>query len=222
MSAKTIRNEYQFLSAAVKLARPDFALRVTLPREVKAYRDLPDPKTVISAVRGTDIELPVLLSMWMSLTASEIRGIKVSSIHDGFLTVDETVVQVDGVAIHKKAGKAYDRNRRLKVPRYIMQLIEKTEAWKNGQGYIETRSGKALSSRFTRLMENKGIKMRFHDLRHMFASIGASLNLTQKTLQDMGGWSNPSTMVNTYQHSFEADREMVERSIDRYFNKMLK
>lgn len=221
VSAKSVKNEFGFLSAALKMARPEFALRVTLPKQVKTFRDLPEPAEVIKAVKGTDIELPALLAMWLSLTASEIRGIKVSSIRNGILTIDETIVQVDGQPVHKKAGKAYDRNRRLKIPKYIMDLIGKTDAWSNGEGYIEPRSGKALSSRFTRIMQKYGYEMRFHDLRHIFASVGSRLNISQKVLQEMGGWSNPQTLTNVYQHTFESDRKKSENAIDRYFNDLL-
>lgn len=222
VSAKYVKNLYSFLSASVKLVRPDLALRVTLPKPVKTFREIPEPAEVIKAIKGKDIELPALLAMWLSLTASEIRGIKVSSIQNGILTIDETIVQVDGLPVHKAAGKAYNRNRQLKVPKYIMELIKQTEAWKKGEGYIEPRSGKAISSRFSRVMHNAGITMRFHDLRHEFASVGARLNANQKVLQDMGGWSNPATLQNVYQHAYEADRKKAERAIDRYFGKLVK
>ena len=208
------------MRSAVALARPDLALRVTLPKPVKTFRDLPEPDAVIAKVKGTDIELPALLSMWLSLTASEIRGIKVSSIQNGILTIDESVVQVNGVAVHKKAAKAFDRNRRIRVPDYIMELIKKTDAWKNGEGYIETRSGKALSSRFNRV--TKGM-MRFHDLRHLFASVGSEiLKISERTLMDIGGWSTPSTMKKVYTHSFEQDRFAEQKKIDQYWENLLK
>ena len=218
ISAKTVKNEYEFLRAAVSLARPDFALRVTLPRPVKTFRDLPRPEEVIEKVRGKDIELPALLAMWLSLTASEIRGIKVSSIQNGILTIDESVVQVNGVAVHKEAAKAFDRNRRIRVPDYIMCLIEQTPAWKSGEGYIETRSGKALSSRFSRVM---GGTMRFHDLRHLFASVGLALNVPEKYLMEQGGWSSPHVMKDVYQHTFEKERISHQDQIDRYWEKLL-
>ena len=218
VSAKTVKNEYEFLRAAVALARPDLAIHVTLPKPVKTFRDLPTPQQVIKNVKGSDIELPALLAMWLSLTASEIRGIKVSSIKDGILTIDESVVQVNGEAIHKPAAKAYDRNRRIRVPDYIMGLIKKTDAWKKGVGYIETRSGKALSSRFSRVMKGT---MRFHDLRHLFASVGLALNVPEKYLMEQGGWSTPSTMKTVYQHTFEKERIDHQGTIDNYFSKLV-
>lgn len=218
VSAKSVKNAYEFLRAAVSLARPDFAMRVTLPKPVKIFRDLPTPKEVVEAVKGKDIELPAMLAMWLSLTASEIRGIKVSSIRDGILTIDEAVVQVNGQAVHKEAAKAYDRNRRIKVPAYIMGLIEQTDAWKRGEGYIETRSGKALSSRFSRVIKGR---MRFHDLRHIFASVGLALNIPEKYLMEQGGWSSPHVMKDVYQHTFEKERIDHQGQIDRYWENLL-
>ena len=218
VSAKFVKNEYAFLSAAIKLVRPDFALRVTLPKPTKTYRDLPTAEDVLTSVRGTDIELSALLAMWLSLTASEIRGIKVSSIKDNILTIDETVVQVKGKPVHKERGKAFDRNRRVRIPPYIMSLIEQTEAWKAGEGYIETRSGKAISSRFTRVT---GGICRFHDLRHIFASVGLALNIPEKYLMEQGGWSTPATMKNVYQHTYEQERISHQDQIDRYFDALL-
>ena len=218
VSAKSVKNAYEFLRAAVSLARPDFAMRVTLPKPVKTFRDLPTPEEVVAKVKGTDIELPAMLAMWLSLTASEIRGIKVSSIRDGILTIDEAVVQVNGQAVHKEAAKAYDRNRRIKVPAYIMGLIEQTVAWKRGEGYIEPRSGKALSSRFSRVIKGR---MRFHDLRHIFASVGLALNIPEKYLMEQGGWSSPHVMKDVYQHTFEKERIDHQDQIDRYWENLL-
>lgn len=214
LSAKYIKNEYQFLTASVRMVRPEFALRITLPKPTKTYRELPTPTEVINLVVGTDIELPALLAMWLSLTASEIRGIKVSSIKDGILTIDETIVQVNGEAVHKSRGKAFDRNRRIRVPDYIMRLIEQTDAWKEGSGYIEPRSGKALSSRFQRVT---GGICRFHDLRHLFASVGLALGVPEKYLMEQGGWSTPSTMKSVYQHTFEQERLRHQDALDQYF-----
>ena len=221
VSAKTVKNEYAFLRSSISYIRPEFSPRVTLPKPVKTFRDLPTPAQVIQAVRGTDIELPALLAMWLSLTASEIRGIKVSSIRKDILTIDETVVQVNGEAVHKKAAKAYDRNRRIKVPAYIMKLIEQTPAWKAGEGYIEPRSGKAISSRFTRVVRKAGLDMRFHDCRHIFASVGLALGVPEKYLLEQGGWMTPATMKNVYQHTYESERLNNQGRIDAYFTGLL-
>lgn len=219
---KTVKNIYGLLSASLKMVRPEFCPVVTLPKTVRTFRDLPEPELVIQAVKGTDIELPVLLAMWMSLTASEIRGIKVSSIKGNILTIDESVMRIDGEDVHKQRAKTYTRNRRIQIPDYIMDLIRQTDAWKAGEGYIEPRSGRSLYGKLQYRLGKHGIKMRFHDLRHLFASIGSQkLGIPEKTLMDIGGWATPNVMKSVYTHSFEQDRENNQKQIDAYFLRLL-
>jgi integrase len=224
IAPKTVINAYGMYRSAIARAVGDeyFNPKVRLPKEVKKYKDLPTPKEVIEAVKGSDIELPVLLAMWMSLTESEIRGIKVSSIRDGVLYIEEAVVQINGVPVHKEAAKAYDRNRKNRIPPYIMKLIEKTDAWKAGEGYIETRSGNALYKRFQRVLADKDVKpMRFHELRHLFASVGLQLGIPEKYLMEKGGWSTPHIMRSVYQHTFTSEMDYFTSQIDNYFESLI-
>lgn len=223
ISPKTVKNFHGLLSGALKEHRPELVLTTSLPTVPKKFIELPPIEDVLKAIRGTDIELPAMLAMWLSLSASEIRGIKVDAIRDGVLTIKESVVQVDGVAVHKDATKAYERTRRLAVPNYIMGLIEKTDAYKNGSGYIETRSGKAITCRFQRVLNNAGVdRMTFHQLRHMNASIMALLNVPTKYAQERGGWKTDHTMKRVYQHTFGKERDAVDRTIDSFFEERLK
>lgn len=223
ISPKTVKNFHGLLSGALKEHRPELVLTTSLPTVPKKFIELPPVEDVLKAIKGTDIELPAMLAMWLSLSASEIRGIKVDAIKDGVLTIKESVVQVDGVAVHKNATKAYERTRRLAAPPYIMGLIEKTDAYKNGFGYIETRSGKAITCRFQRVLKNAGVdRMTFHQLRHMNASIMALLNVPTKYAQERGGWKTDYTMKRVYQHTFSKERDAVDRTIDSFFEERLK
>jgi len=222
ISSKSVINAYGLISAALRKERPDFHPDVTLPKKVKTYKQLPEPAEVIAAIKGKDIELPALLAMWMSLTVSEIRGIKVSSIRDGVLYIEESIVQINGLPVSKAAAKAYDRNRKNRIPPYIMKLIEKTDAWKNGEGYIETRSGQAIHDRFRRVMKEAGIEgITFHDLRHEFASVGVRLQIPEKLLMEKGGWSTPHIMKSVYQHTFTSDMDESTNKIDAYFQQLV-
>ena len=220
LSAKSIRNIYGLLSGAVHMFRPDFLINVTLPRPVKQFRDLPNPALLVSAVRGTDIELPTLMAMWMSLTASEICGVKVSSIHGDVLEIDEVKVRTAAGWIAKKAAKEFTRNRRVRIPPYIMELIKQTDAWKAGAGYIEPRTGQALYERFVRVTQKAGLSLRFHDCRHYFASISASLNIPEKTIMAEGGWASPHVMKSIYTETFEQDRLKNRTVLDDYFTSL--
>lgn len=221
-SAKTVHNVHGLITGALCEADPNLKFNIALPKIQKKFIELPPVEDVIRAVKGTDIELPAMLAMWLSLSVSEIRGISVENIKDGILTVQETVVQVDGVAVHKKATKAYDRTRRLAIPPYIMGLIEKTDAYKDGSGYIETRSVTAIGCRFRRVLEKAGVEhMTFHQLRHMNASVMAALGIPNLYAQERGGWSTDHTLKKVYQHTFSREREAVDKTVDSFFEQMI-
>ena len=222
-SAKTVHNFHGLLTGALAEICPEIRLRVALPKIQKKFIELPPAEDVIGAIKGTDIELPAMLAMWLSLSVSEIRGININAIKDGVLTIKESVVQVDGVAVHKAATKAFERTRRLSIPPYIMRLIEQTEAYKQREGYIETRSNQAILFRFKRILKKAGVQeMTFHQLRHMNASIMAMLNVPEKYAQERGGWKTPHTMKRVYQHTFSKERERVDETINRFFGDVLK
>lgn len=222
-SAKTVHNVHGLITGALSEADPNLKFNIALPKMQKKFIELPPVEDVIRAVKGTDIELPAMLAMWLSLSVSEIRGIRVENIKDGILTVKETVVQVDGIAVHKETTKAYDRSRRLAIPPYIMGLIENTDAYKDGSGYIETRSVTAIGCRFRRVLAKAGVEhMTFHQLRHMNASVMAALGIPNLYAQERGGWATDHTLKRVYQHTFSREREAVDKTIDGFFNEIIR
>lgn len=222
ISPKTIHNFYGMLIAALKEADPDLRIDAALPKIQKRFIELPPVEDVIQAIKGTDIELPALLAMWLSLSMSEIRGIRVGAIKDGVLTIQESVVDVNNIAVHKNATKAYDRTRRLAIPEYIMNLIKQTDAYKRGDGYIETRSGNAVTARFRRVLKAADVPyMTFHQLRHMNASVMVALGVPNLYAQERGGWSTDHTLKRVYQHTFSKERETVDRTVDSYFENII-
>lgn len=223
ISPKTIHNFHGLLIAALKEADPDLRIDTALPKIQKKFIDLPPVEDVIRAVKGTDIELPAMLAMWLSLSMSEIRGIKVDAIKDGILTIKESVVDVNNIAVHKEATKAYDRTRRLAIPKYIMNLIQQTDAYKSGEGHIETRSGNAVTARFRRVLKSADVPyMTFHQLRHMNASVMAALGVPNLYAQERGGWSTDHTLKRVYQHTFSKERIEVDKMVDSFFEDKIK
>lgn len=109
------------------------------------------------------MELPILLAIWLGLRASEIRGITWDSIEGEYLHIKQAIVEGEhGPAV--KGTKTYSGNRRVRVPLYIMSLIE---AQPKTDEYITHMSGQAIYKGFCRLCEKSGLPhYRFHDLRH--------------------------------------------------------
>ena len=160
LSPKSISNAYGLLSAALGVYAPDFNCKVTLPKKQKKIKELPKPEEVFNAIKGTEIELPCLLAMWLSLRMSEVRGLRKSDIQNGKIIIQNSVVTADGKRVEKSATKTYDSTRIEDLPQYISDLINKVET-----EYITELSGQAIYKRFVRLLDKNGLPhMTFHVL----------------------------------------------------------
>ncbi len=63
--------------------------------------------------------------------------------------------------------------------------------------------------------------MRFHDLRHLNASVMVALGVPDLYAMERGGWKTKSTLNRVYQHTFSAERQAVDQKIDQYFESLL-
>lgn len=148
LSAKTIQNAHGFLSSVLNIYKPNMRPQTALPKRKKRYKELPSPQKLFEAVYGTDIELPVLLAMWLSFSMSEIRGIKRSDIKDGVLTLNRVIVDVDNKPVVKEEMKEYERTRCHAVPPYIMNLIVQS----NGE-YLVPMNSYSITYRWRKVLE---------------------------------------------------------------------
>ncbi len=219
LSAKSISNAYGLLSSALAVYAPDLNFKITLPKKKKEIRTMPEPEEIIRIVKGTEIELPCLLAIWLGMRMSEIRGLRKSDIKNGCIVIQNSIVTVDGQQIEKEQTKTYDSTRIADLPEYIQKLIDNVEG-----EYITELSGQAIYKRFIRIQQKNGIEptIRFHDLRHMNASVMLKLNVPDKYAMERGGWATTSTLKSVYQHTFSAEREIVNRTVNDYFNKIVK
>lgn len=218
ISPKTVKNGWALISASVRKVT-GVTWAVSLPQAVKKLKMYPDPEEVIKKVAGSSVELPCLLALWLSFTMSEIKGLKRSSIRDGYICIDRVLVQAGTEEIEKASGKTYYRNRAHALPPYLMALIEKTPAWQSGEDvYLIPDSRDTIYRRFKRLVP----ELSFHDLRHLSASIGLNeLGLPEKVMQERGGWSTDQVMKTVYSHSFPRVRKESDEKINQFFVEIL-
>ncbi len=218
-SPKTISNAHGLLVSVLNVYRPELRVKTTLPKQQKKIKHLPDVRQVFKAIKGSEIELPCLLAMWCSLRMSEVRGVRKSDIKNNCLTVHNTIVTVNGKHIEKNATKTIESTRELRLPKYILDLIN---ALPQDQEYITILTGQAISKRLSRLLKKNGVEdLSFHGLRHMNASIMVALGIPDKYAMERGGWSSDHIMKSVYQHTFTKEREAVDDKIDDFFNSII-
>lgn len=225
IAPKTVNSAYCFISTAIyDYAGVRFATR--LPKIPKKNITLPKPKQIFDLFVGTEIELPVLLAMWLSFSMSEIRGLKCSSVKGNIISINQVIVDVDGEHIEKSIAKAENRIRQHILPGYLLNLITNTEVY---QHYLETgeddflikMTASMITKRYRKIMP-EDMYVSFHKLRHINASVMLALNIPEKYAMERGGWKTPYTMKEVYQHTFSDERQQIDRRIDDYFENLIK
>jgi len=218
LSPKTLRNARGLLSASLAMYLPDFTLHITLPARQNKIKNLPTPEEVIKATHGTRIELPVLLSLWLSLRMSEVRGIRYKDIQDGTLTIQNTKIKFGAKEFEREQTKTFKSTRVLAIPPYLMQLIGTGEP----DEYVIKLKAQTITKILKRIIKEKtGKEMVFHDLRHLNASVMLELGVPDKYAMERGGWSSPNTLQAVYQHTFSEKRKSVDKQIDNYFSALI-
>ena len=219
ISAKRLQNEYGLIRTVLKKYRKDIDFEeISLPKVPPRQPELIQPEIILNIIKGTDIELAVLLAMWLSFTQSEIRGLTKSKSIDGdYITIKEVVVDGVNGATRKSIGKNKYRNRRHKMPAYIKQLIDQVDG-----DVLVPMNGNMIYRKWTRLLDQNNLPhITFHDLRHVNASVMALLRIPDRYAQERGGWKTDKIMKAVYQQTFSDEREAVDKKIDEYFeNKM--
>lgn len=218
-SPKTVRNTWGLIVSSITMQQPDKRLFVTLPAPKKVIKELPTPQQVMMAVKGTSVELPALLAMWLSLRMSEVRGIKYGDIKNGVITIQRVKLYVNKTDVVREQTKTYESTRQIRLPKYLIDLIG--EGSKND--FVINQTENMIYKKFVSCIEKAGLPhMRFHDLRHMNASIMLQLGIPEKYAMERGGWSTNSTLQNIYQHTFSSEREVIDQKMNDYFESLIK
>lgn len=218
LSPKSVRNAHGLLSAALGMYMPDFSLRTTLPQKKTKIKDLPTPEEVLKAVSGSDIELPVLLALWLGMRLSEILGLRFSDVSsDGVITISHVRVVVNGELIEKDTTKTAGSTRRVTAPTPIMERINAIPHQSDDGHIVDSYIG-GIRKKFKRIIQAAGLKdMTFHDLRHLNASVMLALGIPDKYAMERGGWSSSSTLKAVYQHTFSDARLEADNKVNNYF-----
>ena len=181
---------------------------------------------MFEALRGTKLELPVLVAAFYGFRRGEVLGLKWDAIdfERGTISVIRTVttITLDGkqTEIEQQSAKTKSSLRTLPLigsfREYFLQVKEAQEL--NEQicgncynheydGFVfvdelgERMRANYLTSAFPKFLESHGLRrMRFHDLRHSCASLLLANGVPLKHIQEWLGHSDFTTTANIYAH----------------------
>ena len=217
LSAKSVKNVYGLLYASIGMFRPDVVFRVSLPKIVYERKSAPsneDIQTLFSQANG-HLKLCIALAAFGSLRRGEICALQYGDIHGNTVYVHaDMVIHEGGGFEYKEIPKTSDSVRFVSMPPEVLKLVgngHKTD-------FIIPMTPSAVSCAFRKLRDRLGIKIRFHDLRHYYASVGAVLGVPDTYLSEFGGWRRGSSVLKqVYQNTFsQASHDFSQKMVD-YF-----
>jgi integrase len=198
---------------------------VTLPKkrkfQGKAYNK-EQLNNLLTLVKGTKIELPVLLAAFLGLRREEILGLKWKSvdIQNRTIFINEVRVRA-GKNIVIKQPKTDKSQRALYIPNEVysvlLELKKEQDNYKkllgkeyDTQGYLYAHDdGKpyrvnSISDQFKKFIDRSNLPpIRLHDLRHTFASILYNEGVDLKSISEALGHSDLGTTNKIYTHRFD-------------------
>jgi integrase len=188
------------------------------------YKTLTKAEVAIvrEAIKETSLFLPVSFSVSLGLRRAEALGLRWEDINfeSGIISIRQTIVMTS-VGPILQTPKTKHSIRDIPMPTQIRDLLlaEKESQASNrlflGGDYHENdfvcckENGDAYSPnyithRFSKVLEELSLtKIRYHDLRHTFATIALENNVPLKVVSALLGHSNIAVTANIYSHVTE-------------------
>ena len=174
----------------------------------------------MASIFDTETKLYIALAAFGSCRRGEICAIKYADLLPDGVYIHADIVQNDkNEWVYKEMPKTSESVRKVKLPDSVLALFGNGEA----DEFVIKRTPLAVSHKYERLRHNLGLDhIRFHDLRHYFASIAAVLDIPQNYIADFGGWRKDSPVLReVYQNKIIPIAEQYSEKLNSHFRKLI-
>ena len=225
-SAKSVRNAWGLIYAAIAEQNPDFHCNVTLPKKAPPKGRAIDPEVlreIFQHVKGTRYELPILLDAFLGLRRSELFALRKSDFDftRGTVTISRAYVQSpDGSWVEREATKTAAGYRVLSVDPELLKAVEGVEC---AERLFEGIHPNTLYTHLKRITEAHGLPhVRVHDFRHTFASVSHLLGVPDHYTMAAGGWASRPVMDAVYTHAIDSAGAQFADKVAAFYSELTK
>ena len=238
LSAKTVRNIHQIISSAMKLAQEQKLISTNpadgcaLPRlEHREMQTLPveQLQSFLREARDSGVFELYYLELATGLRRGELLGLKWEDIdlERGDLRVRRQIARINGEVVEAplKTKNAY---RTLPLAEDTIGVLE-AQRKKTGssQWVFPSTTGGPISPdsvlrMLHRVLKRAGLpRVRFHDLRHTFATLALQNGVDVKTVSGMLGHFSAGFTLDTYAHVTTASQRQAAKTMGNLLSSSL-
>ncbi len=227
-SPKSIRNQFGLITAALNQQKISLNYDSVLlkPRQKIEYNipDVEKMKAIISAVSGSNVEIPVLMALMLGLRVSEIVALRWADYDGVYINIHGAIVPDEhNHLVHKSENKSYNSRRIIDVPDYLKEKLNAEEKEKSplASDYIVNMIPTSITRKFQKICEANGLpKYKMHALRHANASLMLMEGVADKYAMERLGHATTHMLKTVYQHTFHDEQRKVANSMNMKFNEL--
>ncbi len=227
LSAKTVRNIIQVISSAMDFAVAQRIISinpcdaVALPKvEKKEMQTIPAEQlqAFLAEAKATGVYEMYYIELATGLRRGELLGLKWQDIdwENGIITVRRQIARING-EITEAPLKTKNSYRTVTISPQAVEVLKQQKEKTNSEYVFPSPTGGPISpdsvnNMLKRVLARAGIpKVRFHDLRHTFATVALQNGVDIKTVSGMLGHFSAGFTLDTYAHvTTAAQREAAE------------
>ena len=211
-SPKSVKNLHGFISAVLKMFRPNLTLNTALPQSKNKKKDLPitaEVEQILKASEGTPYHIPFQLAV-LGMRRSEICGATINDIKGNVLRIDKArIYDENNHIITRDNTKTVESTREIYLPDSLVEEIKQA-------GTIYDRTPPMLVKTLHKYQDELGLsRFTLHDLRHYFASYAHLQGIPDVYIMKMGGWKTDFVMKKVYRGAFKDKEEEMQKKVTK-------
>ena len=239
-SAKTIHSVFSMLRLALSAANEkgyvgSICNNIKLPKvrksqlRVLSQQEQKQLEKIICE-QNNRYDIGILICLYTGIRIGELCALKWENIDlkNGTIFIDKTVQRVRNEDVKNKAKtsvifstpKSSSSIRMIPIPSFLILLLRKYElthgfVLHNDGRFVDTRN---VSRRFKKLLELAELpNLKYHILRHTFATRALELGFDAKTLSEILGHSSVTITLNLYAHSLPEHKKKEMNKFNHLF-----
>lgn len=221
-SPKTVRNAYGLVSSALAFYGVTVPGGTTLPqmprKDVYCPGDAEIAALIAEVRHSGDLDLlrAIYLAAFVPARRSEICALTRDDVRGDTVTISKAMVMPPGGGWVVKPPKVKDSHRTVVLPAFVIDELQKAP------DRLVNYNPNRLSAAWRRALADMNIKpFRLHDLRSYGASIMMYQGISQKTIEQRGGWAPGSPVLRRiYQNKIEAEQRKENEKINAHFSQL--